>query len=126
MGMDAYIVSFADFPSDLDAVMGDDAKRSELYKALILVQDKDDIRIVTTTDYWYLPMGSKKWKSQPLDSSTQNTKIVRDSSLNKPLFISGIGVAALGTASLVLAQNQYNTFNSSDETMTEDEINSAA
>ena len=143
MGADAYIVSFADFPAELEAVMSDPVKSSELLRGLLLVQDKTDIRVVTETEYWYLPMGTSKWKSQPLKNPLKTAVAVSETpvkapetpdiavvpaeqavansniakvSLNKPLVYAGAGAAAVGLVSLVVSQQQYRKFNSYDST----------
>lgn len=129
MGTDAYIVSFADFPSDLGVVMADPVKRNEMLKALLMVQDKTDIRVVTNSEYWYLPMGTTKWKSQELKNASNSGKKSAEigvaatdgaerahvkskdaGRINKPVFYAGAGTLALGAASLIIANQHHQTF----------------
>ena len=145
MGTEAYVVSFADFPSDLGLVMAESVSRNEMLRALLMVQDIDDIRVVTATDYWYLPMGTTKWKSQELkyvpkaltpsrtaakvidektkvDTPSVTTK-PSSSGINKTLFYGGAGTVALGAASLIVANGYRNTFNEFEKGVSEVDFN---
>ena len=145
MGTEAYVVSFADFPSDLGLVMAESVSRNEMLRALLMVQDIDDIRVVTATDYWYLPMGTTKWKSQELkyvpkaltpsrtaakvidektkvDTPSVTTK-PSSSGINKTLFYGGAGTVALGAASLIVANGYRNTFNEFERGVSKTDFN---
>ena len=144
MGSDSFIISFADFPNDLTATMSEQANRQALLKGVLLFQDKSDIRIVTSTDYWYLQMGTTKWKSESLEAKPVATAVPEPSTaanaplpqapvenqpalkINKPVFLSGIGLLAAGGGAFLVAQNQAKLFDSTAaEQGNEDTINAA-
>ena len=127
MGSDSFIISFADFPSDLAETMQEESNRQALLKGILLFQDKKDIRVVTSTEYWYLQMGTTKWKSESLSDQSAVVATANNSvtelppspsdpnslfKINKPFFYSGIAFLAAGGSAFMVAKSQLNQFNS--------------
>lgn len=146
MGTEVYVVSFADFSDDLGAVMADSTTSNELLKAMLMVQNKRDIRVVTATDYWYLPMGTTKWKSQALkyvpkspkpskvaqtviENKVEPQPVVETATANvqrdhsKALKLVGASTMALGATSLIVANGYRNTFNEFERGVSKTDFN---
>ena len=131
LGSGGTIVSLADFEPDLGVVMASESQRIELLKGLQLLEPTSDLRVITTSDSWYLAPGASEWKkSTANNASAANTRTKKTKSgglanmpqAKKTMLYSGLATSALGVGALTVAQIQYSRFNSYDAATPEDDV----
>jgi hypothetical protein len=107
-GSNIQLVSFADFSSDLTSTMANADERSELLKALNLIE-RNDVKIIESGSVWSVPQGSNKWVekkiqlSQPTEVALKNNSMFE---LNPTLLMIGISSVALGSGAVWFADQK--------------------